>query len=114
MVVEGALAPWITRPDQRSWALVKRTPREVGHGIGLDPDDVVEDPIARSCSSNRCGKICVGTMTHSVPVSLRTGGKREPIDGEIIVVLEAIEMVPTVVTAPWSCWAATAPGGVQL
>ena len=77
-----------------------REPRalEIGHGVRLAPDDVVEDPEAQILQDRTDAvNVVIATDDPQRPIGLEHAfGFRQPFAGEIVVDLEAVELVPVI------------------
>ena len=98
-VVEGVFRLLaLARPDQRFVGIGKAGALEIGHGIGLAPHDVVEDPEAEILQRGpHAEDVVIGADHPQAAIGLEhAAGFGQPFAGEAVVGGEAVELVPIV------------------
>ena len=89
----------LRRPDERFVGVGEAFATEIGHRVRLAPDDVIQDPEALILKLRpHAEDIVVGADHPECAVGLQEApGGREPFAGELVVGLEAGELVPGIV-----------------
>ena len=99
MVERVARPALLLSPEQGLVSIREPDPPEVGHGIGLNPDDIVEDPVAEILKDRADPvDVVIGADDPQGPGGLQDAPAGvQPSAGEGVVLRETAKLVPAVV-----------------
>ena len=101
-IIEGVTRLFVLRaPQQRLMGVGEARAPEVGHRIGLAPDDVVQDPEFRVLQQRADAVDIVVAADHPNGAVVLQDAARfgQPLAREIVVCRQAVELVPIVVAS---------------